>query len=80
MLNQSVSSVWQSAKVREKLTIIVGLAYVLLPFDFIPEIILGPLGLLDDGGAVLVVLFTIAGIVKRQRAKGANVIDGDTAR
>jgi uncharacterized membrane protein YkvA (DUF1232 family) len=67
MANVSVSRIWQSARLREKLVIIVGLLYIILPFDFIPEIILGPLGLLDDGGALLAVIYTITAVLNRSK-------------
>lgn len=38
--------------------IILILAYILSPIDILPEIFLGPLGLLDDGGAFLALLAT----------------------
>lgn len=58
---------WKTAFLREKAVIILGVLYVLSPLDLIPEVILGPLGLLDDGGAIFVVLLIILGILKRQK-------------
>jgi uncharacterized membrane protein YkvA (DUF1232 family) len=45
---------WKFIK-RNKL-LIFSLLYILSPFDFIPEFFLGPLGIVDDGGVVLVML------------------------
>lgn len=75
MSNLSVSGIWQSAKLRERAIILIGLAYILLPFDFIPEIILGPLGLLDDGGALLAVIYAIMAAANRQKERRSRVID-----
>lgn len=77
MTEPTISSFWRSAKLREKLTIIIGILYILLPIDFVPEIILGPLGLLDDGGALLAVVYTAMGILNRQRTIRRDVIDGE---
>ncbi len=73
----SFSGIWQSAKLREKMIIIIGLIYIIMPFDLIPEIILGPLGLLDDGGALLAVLYAVMAAVNRQKQRGKGVIDGE---
>ena len=77
MSGLSIASIWQTAKLREKLIIVVGLLYILLPFDFIPEVILGPLGLLDDGGALLAVGYTLMGVINRHKRAGSRVIDGE---
>ncbi len=77
MSKLSISGIWQSAKLREKLIIIIGLIYVILPFDIVPEIILGPLGLLDDGGALLAVLYAVMSVINRQKQTKAGVIDGE---
>lgn len=80
MANLSVSGLWQTAKLREKAIIIIGLVYILLPFDIIPEIILGPLGLLDDGGALLAVFATVIGVMNRQKRADGSVIEGEEVR
>ena len=80
MANLSVSGLWQKAKLREKAIIIIGLVYILLPFDIIPEVILGPLGLLDDGGALLAVVYTVMGVINRQKRSDATVIEGEEIR
>ena len=77
MANLSVSSIWQKAKLREKLIIVVGLFYIISPIDILPEIILGPLGLLDDGGALLAVVYTVVAVLNRQKQAKANVIEGE---
>lgn len=77
MSNLSITSVWQAAKLREKLIIIIGLIYILMPFDIVPEIILGPLGLLDDGGALLAVLYAVTAVINRQRQVRPGIIEGE---
>ncbi|MEO6729352.1 MAG: YkvA family protein [Candidatus Dojkabacteria bacterium] len=37
--------------------LILSLIYILSPIDFIPELFLGPLGLIDDLGLVVFLLF-----------------------
>jgi uncharacterized membrane protein YkvA (DUF1232 family) len=44
----------------DKLVALLGLGYLLLPFDLIPELILGPIGLVDD---LLVVAAALSRIV-----------------
>lgn len=56
---------WQKMTLKEKLLIITGILYVVSPVDFIPEAVLGPLGLLDDGGAVVALLTTANSISRR---------------
>ena len=43
----------------KKAKIILTIIYLLSPIDIIPEAVLGPLGLLDDGGALLYLLATL---------------------
>ncbi len=80
MLNLSISELWKSAKLREKLTIIIGLIYIILPFDILPELLLGPLGLLDDGGALLAVLYAVMAVINRQKETKSGVIDGEEVK
>ncbi|MEI2718089.1 MAG: DUF1232 domain-containing protein [Candidatus Nanopelagicales bacterium] len=55
------------------LTIIVlALLYVLIPVDFIPEIITGPIGLTDDMAALAVILATV--LRARDREPAAVVV------
>jgi len=42
--------------------LIAAVIYILSPFDLLPEAILGPIGLIDDAGALGYVLLTIANI------------------
>lgn len=77
MSQLSISALWQSAKLREKLVIIIGLVYVILPFDLVPELILGPLGLLDDGGALLAVAYTVMAVINRQKQTKTDVTRGE---
>ena len=37
------------------------LIYIISPIDFLPEILLGPIGLIDDLGAVFALLMTATG-------------------
>lgn len=77
MANLSLTGLWQSAKLREKLIIIIGLIYIILPFDLVPEIILGPLGLLDDGGALLAVIYAVTAVLTRQEQAKSDIIEGE---
>lgn len=45
--------------------IIAGLLYVMSPFDFIPEIIAGPLGIADDAAILALIAATIMRAVQR---------------
>ncbi|TAH32378.1 DUF1232 domain-containing protein [Candidatus Saccharibacteria bacterium] len=76
MAQNEAATFWKAAHLRDKWIIIIGIIYVLSPLDIIPEVVLGPLGLLDDGGAIFVVLLTLWRILKRvQDQKG--IIEGE---
>jgi uncharacterized membrane protein YkvA (DUF1232 family) len=45
-----------------KLIAVAGVGYVLLPFDLLPEILLGPVGLIDD---LLIVGAALSGLLER---------------
>lgn len=76
MAQNEAVTFWKAARLRDKWIIIIGIIYVLSPLDIIPEVVLGPLGLLDDGGAIFVVLLTLWRILKRaQDQKG--IIEGE---
>lgn len=76
MAQNEAVTFWKAAHLRDKWIIIIGIIYVLSPLDIIPEVVLGPLGLLDDGGAIFVVLLTLWRILKRvQDQKG--IIEGE---
>ncbi len=77
MAQNEIIQFWHAASLRDKFVIIFGLIYVLSPIDVIPEVILGPLGLLDDTGAIFVVLITSWTILKRLKAQKTGVIDGE---
>ena len=47
-----------------KLIPLVGLAYVISPVDFLPAIAFGPFGVLDDLGAVGIILLTLGMFIK----------------
>lgn len=76
MAQTEAVSFWHAAQLRDKLVILIGTIYVLSPLDFIPEIILGPLGLLDDGGAISAVLLTLWRVQKRLKGQKQVVIEG----
>lgn len=80
MSTLSVSGIWQAAKLRERMIIVIGLIYIILPFDIVPEIILGPLGLLDDGGALLAVVYAVMAAINRQKQTGEGVIEGEEVK
>lgn len=44
---------------KKKAKIIIYLIYLLSPVDIIPEIFLGPLGLIDDGTVLLALITTL---------------------
>ena len=71
-----IGAIWKAASIKEKVVVVLGLIYVLSPLDIIPEVILGPLGLLDDGGALLVVLLTLTAVYTRIK-KGVRPIEGE---
>ena len=71
---------WKAAQLHDKLIIIVGIIYVLSPIDLIPEVLLGPLGLLDDGGAIFVVLLTLWRVLKRVQPKKQDIIEGEEVK
>jgi len=52
----------------DKAIIAVAVVYVLSPFDLIPELIAGPLGLTDDLAALAVVGMTLLRARRRERA------------
>lgn len=47
---------------RTKLSLLVGLGYVLLPFDFLPEMLLGVVGLVDDASVMGLSLYGLHAI------------------
>lgn len=47
---------------RTKFTLLLSLGYVLLPFDFLPEMLLGVLGLVDDASMMGLSLFGLRAI------------------
>lgn len=80
MAQNELAGFWGAAKLRDKLVIIIGIIYILSPIDLIPEAVLGPLGLLDDGGAIFVVLLTLWSVLKRLQAQKTAVIEGEEVR
>jgi uncharacterized membrane protein YkvA (DUF1232 family) len=56
-------------KKRNMLITIAGLIYVISPLDFIPELILGPLGLVDDAAILVFVYKRITGELERFRSE-----------
>lgn len=51
--------------IKENWFLLLCLAYIISPIDFIPEALVGPIGLIDDLGVVLLLL--IVAIVKHYR-------------
>lgn len=80
MSKLTISGIWQAAELREKAIIVVGLLYVLSPIDIVPEVVLGPLGLLDDGGALLAVVFAVTAAINRQKQSRSNIINGEEVK
>lgn len=74
-MNELVA-LWKGSNIKEKAIVVVGLLYLLSPLDIIPEIILGPLGLLDDGGALIVILLTLVAVHNRIK-RHLNTIEGE---
>lgn len=59
---------WQTAVLKEKVMLVFGTAYVISPIDFMPEALMGPIGLADDATASLVLILGVAyGVAKRYR-------------
>lgn len=71
-----IVAIWKAASIKEKVVVVIGLLYLLSPLDIIPEIILGPLGLLDDGGALIVILLTLTTIHSRLK-RHVTTIEGE---
>lgn len=70
---ENIGSWWSYAKFTEKLVVIVGILYIVSPVDLIPEALLGPLGLLDDVGAIVMVVRVIMTVTERySRARSVN--------
>lgn len=47
---------WHKATTAEKIALVIGVLYLVSPVDLVPEALLGPLGLLDDGGVAITML------------------------
>lgn len=58
-------SFWEKMSSREKVIFIVGVIYLFSPIDFVPEALLGPIGLLDDGGVLLGLLRLLWNVHRR---------------
>lgn len=52
---KGVASLWARATMKEKAVLVIALIYILSPIDLLPELILGPLGLADDGAAIVII-------------------------
>lgn len=46
--------------IKKNWLLILSLIYIISPIDFIPELFLGPLGLIDDMGLIIVLLIVAA--------------------
>ncbi|MCS6988452.1 MAG: DUF1232 domain-containing protein [Chloroherpetonaceae bacterium] len=62
---KKIRAIWQTATTFEKLTLILSVAYMLFPLDFLPEAVFGPFGIFDDATALGVFVWTIRGVIKR---------------
>ena len=51
-------------RMRQQFSLLLGILYVLSPVDFIPEAVLGVVGLLDDLAVLLFVLVLVAGLYR----------------
>ncbi len=56
---------WNNATLLDKFILVLAPLYLFSPVDFLPEILLGPLGLTDDAAAVIAFITTIARIRNR---------------
>jgi uncharacterized membrane protein YkvA (DUF1232 family) len=65
---KKIRDLWQAATLFEKLTLIFSLLYVFTPIDFIPEVVFGIFGLVDDATAIGVFVWTIRKILRRLEA------------
>ncbi|MDB4161085.1 YkvA family protein [Bacteroidia bacterium] len=69
-VQKMISSVLKGTfKIKKRNTLIIlgGLVYVLSPMDFLPEALLGPLGLADDAAILVFVYKRITGELERFR-------------
>ena len=62
---KKIRDLWQAATLFEKLTLIFSLLYVFTPIDFIPEVVFGIFGLVDDATAIGAFIWTLRHIHKR---------------
>jgi uncharacterized membrane protein YkvA (DUF1232 family) len=61
--------------------LILSLVYVLSPLDFIPELLLGPIGIIDDGGLLIVLLIKATySFIKESKMENKNVIEGEEVK
>jgi uncharacterized membrane protein YkvA (DUF1232 family) len=62
---------------KENFILVLSLVYIVSPVDFIPEIFLGPLGIIDD--LALVVFLLLMALLKRLHKKPSknDVIEGE---
>jgi uncharacterized membrane protein YkvA (DUF1232 family) len=54
--------------VKDLLLLLLGVLYLVSPIDFLPEIALGPLGLVDDTGVLALVLVQLTSMLDRRAA------------
>lgn len=61
---------------KENWILIISLLYILSPFDFIPEMFLGPIGIIDDSAIVIFLL--IQAVLKHfRKGKSSDIIEGE---
>ncbi len=73
-----VGYVWRRYQVppRGLVAMVTALFYLATPVDVLPEIVLGPLGLVDDAGVITGVAFFVYRIVRARRALQAGGVIG----
>lgn len=64
-----IRNTWQAATLGERALLVGSLAYLLWPFDLIPEAMFGALGLTDDLAAVALLVTKIRQIRARLQAE-----------
>jgi uncharacterized membrane protein YkvA (DUF1232 family) len=65
--------------ITDLLLMLLGVVYLISPIDFIPEVALGPLGLLDDTGVLALIMVKLTMMLDR-RAADINATEPTTSR
>lgn len=56
----------------DKIKLILAIIYLISPIDIIPEALLGPFGLIDDGAALIYIIATISSLNEEKKVKKGN--------